>query len=100
MAGDHGEPIAQYIQVGSYLLSSNLSSNAHGNGYADPNIMVPAIFEGVQTDGGAFNVRGGNHAENPAAIYQLRSRLEPFVSITGEYRDIDLAAGWSPEART
>lgn len=36
VAGDHGEPIAEYIQVGAYLLPNNLSSNAHGNGYADP----------------------------------------------------------------
>ncbi len=97
VAGDHGEPIAEYIQVGTYLLSNNLSSNAHGNGYADPNIMVPAILDGVQTDGGAFNVREGNHAENLSAIYELRSRLEPFVTITGDYRDGDVVAGWSPE---
>ncbi len=97
VAGDHGEPIAEYIQVGAYLVSNNLSSNAHGNGYADPNIMVPAILAGVQTDGGAFNVREGNHAENLSAIYQLRSRLEPFVTVTGDYRDVDVVAGWSPE---
>ncbi len=97
VAGDHGEPIAEYIQVGDYLVSNNLSSNAHGNGYADPNIMVPAILDGVQTDGGAFNVREGNHAENLSAIYLLRSRLEPFVTVTGDYRDADVVAGWSPE---
>src|SRR6202007_360769 len=28
VAGDHGEPIASYIQVGSYLVSNNLSANA------------------------------------------------------------------------
>ncbi|MCU1294085.1 MAG: hypothetical protein JWP08_2935 [Bryobacterales bacterium] len=97
VAGDHGEPIAQYIQVGSYLVSNNLSSNAHGNGYADPNILIPAILDGVQTDGGAFNVREGNHAENLSAIYELRSRLEPFVTVTGDYRDGDVVFGWSPE---
>lgn len=96
VAGDHGEPIAQYIQVGDYLVSNNLSSNAHGNGYADPNIVVPVSLDGVQTDGGAFNVREGNHSENLAAIYQLRSRLEPFVTVTGDYRDLDVTAGWSP----
>jgi len=100
VAGDHGEPIAQYIQVGSYLVPNNLSANAHGNGYADPNIIVPAILEGVQTDSGAFNVREGNHAENFAANYQLRSRFEPFVTVTGDYRDLDLVAGWSPEGPT
>jgi hypothetical protein len=97
VAGDHGEPIAQYIQVGSYLVSNNLSSNAHGNGYADPNIMIPATLEGVQTDGGAFNVREGNHADDLSAIYILRPRFEPFVTVTGDYRDADIVAGWSPE---
>lgn len=96
IAGDHGEPIAEYIAVGTYLVSNNLSANAHGNGYADPNIMVPAILEGVQTDSGAFNVREGNHAENLAAIYEPRSRLEPFFTLTGDYRDVDVEAGWSP----
>jgi len=96
VAGDHGEPIAQYIQVGSYLLPNNLSANAHGNGYADPNILVPSVIESVQTDGGAFNVREGNHSENLAATYGLRSQLDPFVTLTGDYRDFDLVAGWSP----
>jgi hypothetical protein len=40
VAGDHGEPIAQFIAVGAYLLPNNLSANAHGNGYADPNILI------------------------------------------------------------
>ena len=77
VAGDHGEPIAQYIAVGSYLLPNNLSANAHGNGYADPNIFIPDVIESVQVDGGAFNVREGNHAVNLAATcYGLRSSLE------------------------
>jgi hypothetical protein len=79
--------------VGSYLLPNNLSANAHGNGYADPNILVPSVIESVQTDGGAFNVREGNHSENLAATYGLRSQLEPFVTLTGDYRDLDLVAG-------
>jgi hypothetical protein len=75
VAGDHGEPIAQFIQVGSYLMPNNLSANAHGNGYADPNIMVPAIIESVQTDGGAFNVREGDHSVDLAAIYAIRPSM-------------------------
>jgi hypothetical protein len=47
-------------------------------------------------DGGAFNVREGNHSVNLAAIYGVRSRLDPFVALTGDYRDIDVAAGFSP----
>ena len=95
-AGDHGEPIAQYIAVGSYLVPNNLSANAHGNGYADPNIFIPEVLESVQVDGGAFNVREGNHSVNLAATYGFRSSLDPFITFTGDYRDIDLVTGLSP----
>ncbi len=95
VAGDHGEPIAQFIRVGSFLMPNNLSANAHGNGYSDPNIMVPAIIESVQTDGGAFNVLEGNHSVDVAAVYAIRPSLEPFATLTGDYRDIDLSAGWN-----
>jgi hypothetical protein len=96
VAGDHGEPIAQYIAVGSYLVPNNLSANAHGNGYSDPNIFIPEVLESVQVDGGAFNVREGNHSVNLAATYGLRSGLDPFITLTGDYRDIDVVAGLSP----
>jgi hypothetical protein len=94
VAGDHGEPIAMFIQVGSFPMPNNLSANAHGNGYADPNIMVPALIESVQTDGGAFNVREGDHSVDLAATYALRPSLEPFAALTADYRDADLSAGW------
>jgi hypothetical protein len=96
VAGDHGEPIAQYVAVGSYLVPNNLSANAHGNGYSDPNIFIPDILQSVQIDGGAFNVREGNHAVNLAATYGLRSSLDPFLTVTGDYRDISVVTGFSP----
>jgi hypothetical protein len=96
VAGDHGEPIAQFFQVGSYLVPNNLSSNAHGNGYSDPNVIIPASIESVEADGGAFNVREGNHSVNLGVTYGIRSRLEPFVVITSDAHDIDISAGWSP----
>ncbi len=96
VAGDHGEPIAQYIGVGNYLASNNLSANAHGNGYADPNIYVSAALGSVGTDGGAFNVLEGNHSLNLAATYSLRPQVRRFITLTGDYRDIDLTAGLSP----
>ena len=95
VAGDHGEPIAQYIQVGTYLLPNNLSANAHGNGYADPNIMIAQAIEAVQVDGGAYDVREGNHALNLAATYELRSQLAPFFTLTGDSRDLTATAGMS-----
>ena len=95
VAGDHGEPIAQYIALGSYLLPNNLSANAHGNGYSDPNIFIPEVLESVKVDGGAFNVREGNHSVNLAATYGLRSRLDPFITLTGDFRNLDVVAGLS-----
>lgn len=96
VAGDHGEPIAQYVAVGGYLVPNNLSANAHGNGYADPNIYVSGALGSVETDGGAFNVLEGNHALNLAAAYNPRPRLTRFLTLTGDYRDIDLTAGLAP----
>jgi hypothetical protein len=100
VAGDHGEPIAQFIQVGSYLVPNNLSANAHGNGYTDPNIYIASVIESVQVDGGAFNVREGNHALNLGTIYSLRSHLDPFFTLTGDQRDITGAGGLSPSDRS
>jgi hypothetical protein len=94
---DHGEPIAQYIAVGGYLTTNNLSANAHGNGYSDPNIFVSGALAGVTTDGGAFNVLEGNHALNLAATYLPRQQMRNFVTLTGDYRDMDMTAGFAPE---
>lgn len=96
VAGDHGETIAQYVAVGGFLLPNNLSANAHGNGYADPNIFVSGALGSVETDAGAFNVLEGNHALNLSADYGLRSRLNRFATLTGDYRDIDLTVGLAP----
>jgi hypothetical protein len=95
VAGDHGEPIAQFFQIGSFLFPNNLPANAHGNGYADPNFLVAPVIEGVTIDGGAFNVREGNNSVDLAATYVPRSRFNDFVQLTGDYRDADLMAGWS-----
>ena len=96
VAGDHGEPIAQYIAVGGYLVPNNLSANAHGNGYADPNIYVSGALGSVETDGGAYNVLEGNHALNLAATYGLRPQLSRFLTLTGDYRDVDMTLGFAP----
>src|SRR6202451_1079628 len=100
VAGDHGEPIAQFIAVGTYLVPNNLSANAHGNGYADPNIFIPEVLESVQLDGGVFNVRQGHHSGHLHATYGTRSHLDPFITATGDYRDIDVVAGSSPSPQS
>lgn len=96
VAGDHGEPIAQYIAVGDALVPNNLSANAHGNGYADPNIFIAAALGSVVTDGGAFNVLEGNHSLNLAAAYGFRPDVRRFLTLTTDYRDADLTAGFAP----
>jgi len=96
VAGDHGEPIAQYIQIGDFLFQNNLPANAHGNGYADPNLLIPAAVGNVATDAGAFDVRHGNNAVNLAVAYGLRPRLEPFIEFSGDMHDYDFVSGWSP----
>jgi len=98
VVGDHGEPIAQFIAVGGYLVPDNLSANAHGNGYSDPNILITEVLESVRIDGGAFNVREGNHSVNLAATYGPRAHLDPFLAVTGDYRDIDVVTGFNPTA--
>lgn len=95
VAGDHGEPVAQYFQIGNFLYPNNLPANAHGNGYADPNFLIPPTIEAVTVDGGAFDVRQGNHSVDLAAAYVPRPRLSSFVQVTADYRDADLMAGWS-----
>jgi hypothetical protein len=96
VAGDHGEPIAMFFQVGGYLFANNLPANAHGNGYADPNVIIPVAIESVQTDGAAFNVREGNNSVNSSITFGLRDRIEPMIRLTGDYRDLNLVTGWSP----
>jgi Carboxypeptidase regulatory-like domain len=96
VAGDHGEPIAMFFQVGGYLFPNNLPANAHGNGYADPNVVIPIAIESIQTDGAAFNVREGNNSVNSAITFGLRDRIEPMIRLTGDYRDLNLVTGWSP----
>src|SRR5208337_4089213 len=97
VAGDHGEPIAQFFQIGNYLYPNNLPANAHGNGYADPNFLIPPTIEAVTVDGGAFNVREGNNSVDLAAAYVPRQRVNSFLQLTGDYRDADVMAGCGPK---
>lgn len=97
VAGDHGEPIAQFFQIGNFLYPNNLPANAHGNGYADPNFLIPPIIDAVTVDGAAFNVREGNNAVDLSAAYVPRWRAPSFMQLTGDYRDADLMIGWNPK---
>ena len=96
VAGDHGEPIAQFYQIGDFLYPNNLPANAHGNGYADPNFLIASTIEGVRIDGAAFNPREGNNSVDLAASYLPRQRLTSFVQFTGDHRDGDVMGAWGP----
>jgi Carboxypeptidase regulatory-like domain/TonB dependent receptor len=96
VAGDHGEPIAMFFNIGGYLFPNNMPANAHGNGYADPNVVIPVAIESVETDGAAFNVREGNNSVNSSVTFGLRDRIEPMIRLTCDYRDVNLVTGWSP----
>ncbi len=96
VAGDHGEPIGQFFQIGDFLFPNNLPANAHGNGYADPNILIPNGVASVEADGGAFNVHEGNHAVNLGVSYGLRDRILPMTQFTADQHDADFVTGWSP----
>ena len=96
VAGDHGEPVAQYFQIGDFLFPNNLPANAHGNGYADPNFLIPPVINAVAVDGGAFDVREGNNAVDLAATYEPKTRLNSFAQLTGDNHDFDVVTGWSP----
>ena len=97
VAGDHGEPIAMFFQIGGFLFPNNLPANAHGNGYADPNVIMPIAIETAETDGGSFNVREGNNSVNAAIVFGLRDRLQSMARLTLDYRDLNFAGAWSPE---
>ncbi|MBV8438433.1 MAG: carboxypeptidase regulatory-like domain-containing protein [Silvibacterium sp.] len=94
VAGDHGEPIAQFYQIGDFLYPNDLPANAHGNGYADPNFLIASTIEGVRIDGAAFNAREGNNSVDLAASYLPRQRATSFVQLTGDHRDSDLMGAW------
>ncbi|WP_348268074.1 TonB-dependent receptor [Edaphobacter sp. DSM 109919] len=97
VAGDHGEPIAQFFQIGGFLFQNNLTANAHGNGYADPNFVIASTVGGVLVDNAAYNARYGDHSINLAITYDVKDRLPSFVQVTTDGRDGAISAGWSPE---
>jgi hypothetical protein len=97
VASDHGVLIAQFVKVGDFLFPNNLSANAHGNGYADPSILIPQTIKGVEIDGAAFDVRYGDHAVNLSTTYGLRSQLGPSIEAIFDSRNIDLVSTWSPQ---
>ncbi len=88
-----------FFQVGGFLFSNNLPANAHGNGYADPNVIIPTAIESAQTDGGGFNVREGNDSVNSSVIFGLRNRLDPMMRAQRTHGTTDPGGLWHPVHR-
>ncbi len=97
VAGDHGVPIAQYFDIAGFLFQNNLTANAHGNGYSDPNVLIPTTVSAITVDDAAFNALYGDHAVNLAVTYYLGDRFRPFLAATTDGRDVDLQGAWSPK---
>ena len=97
VAGDHGVPIAQYFDIAGFLFQNNLTANAHGNGYSDPNVLIPTIVSAITVDDAAFNALYGDHAVNLAVTYYLGDRFRPFLAATTDGRDADVQGVWSPK---
>jgi len=49
---------------------------------------------------GRLNVLEGNNALNLAATRGLRSYLNPFLTLTADYRDVTLTGGMTPSANS
>ncbi len=96
VAGDHGEPVAQFIGIGSFLFQNNLTANAHGNGYADPNFLISSTIGGALVDNAGYNARYGDHSINLAITYVVREQVPRFLTLTSDGRDGTVSAGWSP----
>ncbi|MFZ0518628.1 MAG: TonB-dependent receptor [Acidobacteriaceae bacterium] len=97
VAGDHGVPIAQYFDIAGFLFQNNLTANAHGNGYSDPNVLIPTTVSAITVDDAAFNALYGDHAVNLAVTYYLGDRFRPFLVATKDGHDVDLQGAWSPK---
>jgi len=63
--------------------------------FTDPNVLISDGIGIVEVNGGAFNVRQGNHAVNAPVDYGLRNRLPTFAQLTLDDRDVELVTGWS-----
>lgn len=96
VAGDHGEPVAQFFNVNGFLFQNNLTANAHGNGYADPNFVIGSTVGGVLVDHAGYNARYGDHSIALAVTYDVRGRGPVLAGLTTDGRDGSVEASWSP----
>lgn len=80
---DHGTDFAVYIDD----VPINLSSHAHGQGYADMHFIIPELIEGADYYKGLYEVKNGNFAISGAARYKTKNALSQhtFKTEIGEY---------------
>jgi len=79
----------------------NAVSNAHGHGYADTSMIVPALVESVRVVQGPFDPAQGDFAIAGSAEYRLglRERGLHGQAAYGTYGERRLGLWWGPEGQ-
>jgi len=69
---DHGTDFAIFMDD----VPINLSSHAHGQGYADMHFIIPELIEGADYYKGPFELENGNFSVSGAARYKSKNSLD------------------------
>jgi hypothetical protein len=95
VAGDHGEPIAQYFQIGIFSIQTTCPPIPTGT--AMP-IRISSFLRRLKPSRWTGNFSMFDKETTLSTLLSScvsRQRFRSFVQITGEYRDADVMAGWS-----
>jgi TonB family protein len=76
---DHGTDVALTFDG----LPLNMVSHGHGQGYADPNWIIPELVERVEVSKGPYFVENGDFATAGSVDLGTRDRGESFLSVGG-----------------
>jgi TonB family protein len=76
---DHGTDVALTFDG----LPLNMVSHGHGQGYADPNWIIPELVERVQVSKGPYFVENGDFSTAGSVDLATRDRGESFLSLGG-----------------
>lgn len=91
---DHGTDLAGYVDG----LPINQRSHGHGQGYLDPNFLIPELVERIDYTKGPYHAEQGDFASAGSLSFRTRDTIRPFVEIVGGSYDYfrALAAGSTP----
>ncbi|PCH76355.1 MAG: TonB-dependent receptor [Flavobacteriaceae bacterium] len=69
---DHGTDFAVFIDD----IPVNLSSHAHGQGYADMHFMIPEVIQDADYYKGPYELKNGNFSVSGAARFKTKNELD------------------------